>query len=421
MSNTTYIIVLAILVFFSAFFSATETAFSTLNRIKLKYLSNNGDKKAEKTLAIVDNFSKFISTVLVGNNIVNIVSATLATVLFTRLVGDNAALVSSIVMTIIVIIFGEVCPKRIAKMHPEDFAMAITPFLSFLMFILTPLTIIFDSIGTLAEKLFKSEKDDDYNSEELVTMIEEAEEQGDMDENEADLITNAIEFNDLDVGEIYTPRVDVVAVTAYDSNDDIDQKFRETGYSRLPYYKESIDNITGVIHEKDFYQIYFKKSNKTIDDILQKVVYTNENVKISNVLRQLQSAKTHMAIVVDEYGGTQGIITMEDILEELVGEIYDEHDEIIEYFTKVNDKEYKVNCDAEIEDFFEYFNIESENDDYDYNTVSGFIIDEFDCIPKINDQIIYKNLKIIVIDADEKEVKELKITILDDDNNSNED
>lgn len=414
MSNTTYIIFIVLLVLSSAFFSASETAFSSLNRIKLKCLANNGNKKAKETLEIVDNYPKFISTVLVGNNLVNIASATLATILFTKLFINNGALISSIVMTIIVIIFGEICPKRIAKGRAEEFAIAITPIISFFIFIFKPLTIIFDSIGNLAEKLFKKQEDEEYNSEELVTMVEEAEDNGDMEKQEADLITNAIEFNDQDVKEVYTPRVDVVAANNNDSLDDIEKKFRETGYSRLPYFVDSIDNIKGVIHEKDFYQIYFKNSNRKLDSILQKVIYTNENVKISNVLRQLQASKSHLAVVVDEYGGTQGIITMEDILEELVGEIYDEHDEVIEYFKKINDYEYVVNCDAEIDDFFEYFNIQTDDDDYDYNTVSGFIIDEFDKIPSINDKIVYKNLEIIVRKANEKEVEELFIRILED-------
>lgn len=421
MSNSGYIILLIVLVLMSAFFSSSETAFSSLNRIKLKYLVNNGDTKAEKTLKIAENYSKFISTILVGNNIVNITAATIATLYFSKIIADEnkAALVSTIVMTIAVIIFGEICPKRIAKNSPEKYAMSVTPYVSFLMIILTPLTIIFDAIGSLAEKLFKSNYDDEFSSDELVTMVEEAEEQGDMDEHEADLITNAIEFDDQDVGEVYTPRVDVVAVSSNESNDEIDQKFRETGYSRLPYFEGSIDNITGVIHEKDFYQIYFKKSNKSIKDILQKVIYTNENVKVSNVLRQLQAAKSHMAVVVDEYGGTQGIITMEDILEELVGEIYDEHDEIIEYFKKLNSNDYLINCDAHIDDLFDYLGIKTdENEIQDFNTVSGWVIDKMDKIPEVGESFTYKNLLVVVTDADEKEVKEVKISVNNDEDST---
>ena len=410
MSNTSYILILIVLILLSAFFSSTETAFSSLNKIKIKNLINDGDENATKTLDIAENYPKFISTILVGNNLVNILAATIATVYFTKLLNEDGPLVSSIVMTVIVIIFGEICPKRIARSNPEKFALKVTNTISFLIVILSPLTFIFNKIGDFVEYIFKVEKDDDFDSDELVTMVEEAEDNGDMDKHEADLITNAIEFNDQDVSEVYTPRVDMISVSNNDSIDDIEKKFRDTGYSRLPYYKDSIDNIIGFIHEKDFYQIYFKKSNKSINDILQRVVYTNENVKISHVLRQLQSLKSHMAVVVDEYGGTEGIITMEDILEELVGEIYDEHDEVVEYFKKVNDNEYIINCDANIDDLFEYLGVKYD-DDLDYNTVSGFVIDELDKIPNVGDKFKYQNLNIEVISATKKEVKEIRILV----------
>ena len=419
MTNTSFILILCILLLLSAFFSASETAFSSLNKIRLKNLSNNGDNKALEALNIAENYSKFISTVLVGNNIVNIIIATIATVFFTRIIKDNGALVSTIVTTILVIIFGEIVPKRIAKVYPEKFAITVSSFISFLMIALTPLTIVFDFIGNTFEKIFDvSKEEDEYNSEELVTMVEEAEEQGDMDEHEADLITNAIEFNDLDVSEIFTPRVDVIACSNNDSIDEIEKKFRETGYSRLPYYKDSIDNIIGVIHEKDFYQIYYKKSSKPLSDILQKVIYTNGNVKISYVLRQLQSNKSHLAVVVDEYGGTEGIITMEDILEELVGEIYDEHDEIIEFIKKINDNKYVVNCDCEIDEFFDYFKLQLDDKEFEYNTVSGWIIDEMNKIPKKGEIFVFENIEVSISNSDEKEVKEAIIRpILDDKNN----
>ena len=410
MNNISLIFVLIFLLFLSAFFSASETAFSSLNRIKLKSLANNGDLKASKTLKIIDDFPKFITSVLIGNNIVNIASATIATVLFTRIYQEEGALISTIVVTVVVIIFGEICPKRLAKMRPEVFAMSVTPLIQFFIFLFTPLTYIFNGIGNLIEKIFKIEEDNDFDSDELVTIVEEAEEQGDMDEHEADLITNAIEFNDQDVGDVYTPRVDVIACSNNDSLDDIERKFRDTGYSRLPYYKDSIDHIIGLIHEKDFYPIFYQKSNKWINDILQKVVYTNENVKVSTVLRQLQSEQSHLAVVVDEFGGTQGILTMEDILEELVGEIYDEHDEIIEYFTKINDKTYKVNCDGDFEEFIELFKI-TDIEENQYKTVSGWVIDEFNKIPKKGDSFKYNNLIINVIDANEKEVKEILVKI----------
>lgn len=411
-----YPLILILLLLASAFFSSAETAFSSLNKIKLKNWANNDDLRAKKTLDIAEAFSKFISTVLIGNNIVNIVSTALATVYFTMYFGDNGAAVSSMVMTVAVLIFGEVLPKRLAKLYPEKYAMAITPFISFLIFVLRPLSFIFDGLGNLVEMVFKKEEEEDFNSEEFITMVEEAESQGDMDEHEAEIITNAIEFNDLDVGEIFTPRVDVISCSNTDSLDDIEKKFRETGFSRLPYYKDTIDNIIGVIHEKDFYSLYYKKSGTKISQILQNVIFTSKSVKISTLLRQLQSNKSHMAVVVDEYGGTEGIITMEDILEELVGEIYDEHDEVIEYFKKINDSTMIVDCDADIEDFFEYLDINMK-EEYDYNTVSGFVIEHFDQIPTIGDEFEFEDYKIEVTEADQRQVKEIKVTKIERTNN----
>lgn len=403
-----YPLILIVLMVCSAFFSSAETAFSSLNKIKLKNKANNDDLRAAKTLEIAEDFSKFISTVLIGNNIVNIVSTALATVYFTLYFGDNGAAVSSIVMTVAVLIFGEILPKRLAKLYPEKYAMSITPLIRFLMIILTPLSFIFEGIGNLVEMIFKKEDEEDFNSEELVTMVEEAESQGDMDEHEAEIITNAIEFNDLDVGEIFTPRVDVISVSNKDTLEEIEKKFRETGFSRLPYYKDTIDNIVGVIHEKDFYSLYYNKSKTRITQILQNVIFTSKSVKISTLLRQLQSNKSHMAVVVDEYGGTEGIITMEDILEELVGEIYDEHDEVVEYFKKVNDTTYIVDCDADIEDFFDYLDI-NYKEEYDFNTVAGFVNEHFDSIPSIGDEFEFEDYRIEVTEADQRQVKEIKV------------
>lgn len=408
--NNSLIIVLIILLLCSAFFSSSETAFSSINKIRLKSYINNGNKRAEETLNIAEDFSKLISTILVGNNIVNIASATLATVYFTMLLGENGASVATIVMTILVILFGELIPKSLAKAYPEKYAMSVAPIIKFFIIIFTPVTFIFNKLSNFIENTYKKDEEDDFQTEELITMVEEAEHDGSVDEHEAEIITNAIEFNDLDVGEIFTPRVDVTFVSDDDSLEDVAKKFRETGYSRLPYYEDNVDNIIGMLHEKDFYNIYYTKSKTTLKQILRDVYFTNENIKISALLRQLQKQKLHMAIVVDEYGGTAGIITMEDILEELVGEIYDEHDEIIEYFKKKNDNTYIINCDADIEEMFEYLNIKPE-EEYDYNTVSGWVIDSMDKIPVTGESFDLDNMHVIVTKANGKTVLEVKIII----------
>ncbi len=406
------IIVLIILTILSGCFSATETAFSSANRIRLKNMANNGDQRAAQTLELTEKFNKLLSTVLVGNNIVNIASSSIATVLFVKLFQDNGAVLSSVVMTVIILIFGEITPKTLAKAQPEKFAMFFTPFISFLMVVFTPLTFIFNGLGNLVSKLCKIEDSEDFKSEEFITMVEEAQEGGGMDEDEADLITNAIEFNDQEVGKVYTPRVDVVACDINDSLDELDKSFRESGFSRLPIYDGTIDNIIGVLHEKDFYYMYYRESKTEVKQILSKTVYTTEHLKISALLKQLQNNKSHMAVVIDEYGGTAGIITMEDVLEEIVGEIYDEHDEVIEYFKKLDDGTYLVNCDADIEDMFEYFGV-TPKEEYEFNTVSGFVIYMLDKIPQVGDSFTYLNLEVTVSDGDEKTVNEVKVRIIE--------
>lgn len=413
MNYSTQITFLVVLVFLSAFFSATETAFSSLNKIKLKNLANSGNKRAVKTYALADDYSTLLSTILVGNNIVNILASSLATVLFVSLVGEDLGVTySTIIMTIIVLIFGEVTPKTVAKEIPEKFAMAVTPVISVLMVVFKPITIVFDLIKKLFSIFFKVKSDDDgYSSDEFITIVEEAHNDGGMDDHEADLLTNAIEFTELDVKDILTPRVDVIAVDVEDSIEEIEQLYRETGFSRLPVYRDSIDNIIGVLHEKDFYHLYYAKTDKNIEQIVKNVLYTSPHVKVPSLLRTLQSSKLHLAVVIDEYGGTSGIITMEDILEELVGEIYDEHDQVEEFFQKVNDTTYLVKGETDVDDMFDYFGIDCK-EEFDFNTVSGWVINHCNCIPNIGYDFVSDNLHVTVTNADQKKVIEIKVEII---------
>ena len=412
MNDNTILAVLVVLVLLSAFFSATETAFSSLNKIKLKNLVNNGDKRALKTYNLAEDYSSLISTILIGNNIVNIMSSSLATLLFVKWFGDDLGVTySTIVMTLIVLTFGEITPKSIAKEIPEQFAMAVTPVVSVLVIVLKPVNFIFDCLRKLLSLLIKVKNDDEgYSSDEFITIVEEAHNDGEMDEHEADLITNAIEFNDLEVKDVLVPRVDVAAIEDTATLDEIEKMFRETGYSRLPVYRETIDNIIGILHEKDFYYIYYTKAKTQISQIIKDVLYTSPQIRVSALLRQLQSSKIHLAVVIDEYGGTAGIITMEDILEELVGEIYDEHDEVEEFYTKIDDSTYLVKGDLDIDDMFEYFNIVMK-EEYDFVTTSGWVIHNCDCIPTIGTQFDFENLHITVTDADKKMVKEIKVEV----------
>ena len=282
MNNSDLLIIISILVLCYSFFSASETAFSSLNKIKIKALANAGNKSAEKTYALTENFSKLLTTILIGNTIVNVVSASLATVLFTNLLGGKGVTVSSIVMTLVIMIIGEIIPKNVAKYIPEKFAMSCTPILSLLMWLFTPLTFIFRLFEKAFEKRF-GEYSDTYSTDEFITLVEEANEEGDIEDHEADLITNALEFNDLDVGEILTPRIDVISVDVDDYTiEEIELKYRDSGFSRLPVYQDTIDNIIGVLIEKDFYYHLFYEKTTDIRKFLKEVIYTSPQVKISS-------------------------------------------------------------------------------------------------------------------------------------------
>ncbi|MBR3202744.1 MAG: HlyC/CorC family transporter [Solobacterium sp.] len=411
MSNQSLSLILIVLVLFSGLFSAIETAYSSASRIRLKAMD---DPRAEGVLDVLEDFERFISTVLVGNNIVNILSATLATILFTRLYGDTGAIISTAVMTIAVLLFGEIAPKTIAKQSPEKFAISTLPVVRFFQFILRPFTLVFGGWQWLVTKLVRVEDVDSDISDELITMVDEAEKEGDLKAHESDLISAAIEFNDLDVKDVLTPRVNVLAVNITSSIKQLEKTFRMNSFSRLPVYENSIDNIVGVIHEKDFYNLlYTEKERAYIRRIIKPVIYTNENVKISSVLKQLQKAKLHLAVVLDEYGGTAGIITMEDIIEELVGEIYDEHDTVTEFYERIDDHTYLVNCSAEVDDMMERFGVDYDEDEYDFITVSGWVIHEMDRIPQNQDTFDYKNLHVTVTKADKRKVNEIKVEIRD--------
>lgn len=411
MTNNNIIVILCVLVFLSAFFSATETSFSSFNKIKMKNLANDGNRKAKLVLHLSDDFPSLLSTILIGNNIVNIMASSLATVLFVDIIGEESGVAAStIVMTIVVLICGEVTPKSIAKEMPEKFAMFVAPIIQILVFLLTPCNFFFRTLQKAVAFFFKVESDDSFSSEEFITIVEEAHSDGGMDDHEANLLTNAIEFNDLEVKDILTPRVDVIATSISAQIDDIEYLYRENGFSRLPVYEGNIDNIIGVLHEKDFYNLYYTNPTKPIVDILQAVNYTSPHIKISALLRQLQSSKSHMAVVIDEYGGTAGIITMEDILEELVGEIYDEHDEVEELYTKLDDKTYLIKGDLEIDDMLDLMNIENK-EDFDFVTTSGWVIHNCDCIPEVGAEFDFKNLHVTVTDADSKVVNEIKVEI----------
>ncbi len=411
-SDSTSILIILFCIIFSAYFSATETAFSSLNRIRVKTLAEKGDKRAQLVMDLLENFDSLLSTILIGNNIVNIACASVATVLFVRLLGDEQGpTVATAVITVVVLIFGEVSPKSIAKENPERFAMFAAPLLRLLSVVLTPFNWLFKQWKKLLSKMFTAEEDEYAAEEELLPIVEEAEQEGRIDEQESNLIRSAIEFSEQEAIDILTPRIDIVGVSSEATKEEIAEVFAETGYSRLPLYKESIDHIVGVIYLKDFYN-YVYNTDAEVETIVKPALFITESKKIGELLKELQLKKSHIAIVLDEYGGTTGIVTLEDILEELVGEIWDEHDEVIEEIEKVGDDRYLVLGSTNVEDLFETLDLETESDEeLEVVTVSGWVMEMLGRIPAQGDSFTYQNLDVSVLEMDENRVEKIQLII----------
>ena len=407
-STVAMLAALVALVALSAYFSATETAFTSLNRIRLKTRADDGDKRAARTLALAADFDRLLSTLLIGNNIVNNVATTIGAVLFIQLIGSaKGPTVSATVLTVVILIFGEVTPKSLAKERPEAWAIVATPLLRVMAVLLTPVNFLFTQWKKLLRVLLRHQDDDGITEEELMGMVDQAETEGSLDQHESDLIRNAIEFNDMEVSEILTPRVDLEALADTATMEEAAAMYADSGFSRLPIYHDSIDNIIGVLHEKDFYAAYCR-GVKHLSELKSSVLYTTETARISDLLRQLQQNKVHMAVVVDEYGGTQGIVTMEDIMEELVGEIWDEHDEVIEEFRKQSDGSYLVACSADLDDLYDLFDMKP-SEEYDASSVSGWVMEEIGRVPDVGDRFQADGLDVCVTRVEHRRVMEIRV------------
>lgn len=392
----------------SAYFSATETAFSSLNRIRIKNMAEKGNKRAGLVLKLSENYDGLLSTILIGNNIVNIASASLATVIFVKLLGDEAgASISTVVTTIVVLIFGEVSPKSIAKESPEQFAMFSAPFLNAFMVLLTPANYLFKQWKKLLSLLIRTSGDSGITEEELLAIVEEAKQDGGIDEQEGSLIKSAIEFTELEAMDIATPRVDVTGIPVDADREEIAAVFGETGYSRLPVYKDKIDDIIGIIYQKDFYnQVY--RGVCGVEAIVRPALYVAKSKKINVLLKELQKNKMHIAVVIDEFGGTMGIVTLEDILEELVGEIWDEHDVAVQEIEKISDQEYLVLGNTSVEKLFEELGGEEEFESF---TVSGWVMELAERIPEEGDVLYYENMTITVMKMKDRRVEQVRIVL----------
>lgn len=392
-------------VIMSGFFSATETAFSSLNRTRLKTLAENGNQRAELALTLSDQYDRLISTILIGNNIVNIALASIGTVLFVRLYGNIGATVSTVVVTIVVLIFGEISPKSIAKDCPEKFAMFASPIIRALIWVLTPVNFLFTLWKKLLLRMLKIERHSKMSQDELLMLVEEVQQDGSIDESEGELLRNVIEFNDRRADEILTHRVDLEAVPLDATKEEVAQVFSESKFSRLLVYDDSIDHIVGIVHQKDFYTAH-GITERPIPEIMTPPIFVVESAQISELLKTLQKEKSQIAVVLDEYGGTVGIVTMEDILEELVGEIWDEHDEVVESFHKIDDNTFRADGSLNLDEFCDFFDLKLESD---VVSLGGWVMEMLERIPVKGDCFQYENLNITVTAVDSHRVSELTI------------
>ncbi len=401
-----------VLVTFSAYFSATETAFTSLNRIRMKNMAQDGDRRAAEVLELSENYDNLLSTILVGNNIVNIALSSIATVMFIELYPKYGATIATAVATVVVLIFGEISPKSLAKESPEKFAMFSAPIIKLFATILKPINWLFACWKKFLAKMFNADGNRPITEDELLTMVEEAETEGGIDEGQSELIQNAIEFNDLEAWDVLTPRVDIKAVEIDEDEEEVAKLFLETGFSRLPVYEDDLDNIIGVLNQKDFHN-FIKGGKASMSEYVKPVIFVAGSMRIAQLLKKLQTVKTHIAIIVDEYGGTYGLVTMEDIIEELVGEIYDEHDAAaLQDIIQQQDGSYRVLCSTNIDKMFDYFDVEEE---VDATTVNGWVVLQIDKLPAVGDRFVYtadyKEFDVTVTKADERKALEINMIV----------
>ena len=411
-----YLIALLVLAFFSAFFSGSEIAYSTVNPMRLKRIeSETGSSKARRALYITDHYDKALASVLIGNNLVNLASSTISTPLFIKLlsdaglVGENAAAaISTAAITIFILIFGETLPKLAAKGDPENFSMNVSrPMRGFMLLFAPVVFLVMKFIGALSKR-WKVEQDDDAVTEDdLSEMIDTVEDAGVIDEDTSELLQSALDFPDIAVYEILTPRVDMISIDVDDSREEIMETIESSVYSRIPVYEDSIDNIIGVLHLNQFLKSLAAGEEFDIRKHLLPVAYLHKTTILPQALRELREKKLHLAIVTDEYGGTMGLITMEDILEQLVGDIWDESDEIEDEVVQLEDDLFEVDGNMRIYDFLEEFGIDDDDFDDDNATVGGFAIEQLGGYPAKGQSFDFEHLTITI-----KAIQNLRVTRL---------
>ena len=406
MSTTTCIIIMAVCLMLSAYFSATETAFSSANTTRLRTLAEKGSKNAALALKLLEQYDRLLSTILIGNNIVNIATASIGTVLFVKHYGDAGATISTVVVTVVVLIFGEISPKSIAKDCAEKCAMLSAPILQVLIWVLMPLNLLFSLWKKLLAKVFRLNGDSKMSQEELLMLVDEVQQDGSIDRDEGELLKNAIGFSEQEAQDILIHRVDLAALPVTASKEEVAALFTQTKYSRLLIYQDSIDHILGTVHQKDFY-VGCGVTDQPLSAIISPPVFALENEPIRLLLKKLQQAKTHVAVVVDEYGGTCGIVTMEDILEELVGEIWDEHDEEEVFLRKIAPDTYTVDAGMDFDDFAEFFRLKTDSE---MVSVSGWVMEQFGRVPTAGDSFTFDNLSVQVTRVENHRIEEIQVT-----------
>ena len=406
MSTTTCIVIMAVCLALSAYCSATETAFSSANTTRLRTLAEKGSGNAALALKLLEQYDRLLSTILIGNNIVNIATASIGTVLFVRHYGDAGATISTVVVTVVVLIFGEISPKSIAKDCAEKCAMLSAPILRVLIWVLMPLNLLFSLWKKLLAKVFRLNTDSKMSQEELLMLVDEVQQDGSIDRDEGELLKNAIGFSEQEAQDILIHRVDLAALPVTASKEEVATLFTQTKYSRLLIYQDSIDHILGTVHQKDFY-VGCGVTDQPLSDIISPPVFALENEPIRALLKKLQQAKTHVAVVVDEYGGTCGIVTMEDILEELVGEIWDEHDEEEVFLRKIAPDTWLVDAGMDFDDFAEFFQLKTDSE---MVSVSGWVMEQFGRVPEAGDSFVFENLTVRVTRVENHRIEEIQVT-----------
>lgn len=420
MDNSTIwkIVLVVVMMIFSALFSSTETAYSSVNKLRLKNYEAQGNKKASKALKLANRFDDVLTAVLIGNNIVNIATSSVSTLIFVDWFGDSGAGISTAVITILVLIFCEVIPKSYAKKNAEKLALLFATPLSALVVILKPFVWVLNSMSSI----FKGGDSPTVTEDELKYMIDEIEEEGIIEEQESELVKSALDFDETTVNEILIPRVKVIGVEITDSVENIKEVFSQEMYSRMPVFEKSLDNIIGIITNKAFFKMLVE-GKSDIREIIQEVPHIADTNLISEAMKFMQKAKVHLAVVTDQYGGTKGIVTLEDIIEELVGEIYDEDDEIITNIVKITENKYEVIGDTSINELLEIPEINSAVIDTDYTTVGGWVTDVMEHIPESGETVESGIFRLTALEVNENKVEKVIIEIipeLKEDNNEDE-